>query len=123
MLIAGGPAARQGSHDAAGVTRTRAGDVALPKICVVCGDRRVAWTTPRVDYCYECLPGGPFTPPRCRACGSDRYYSSGLCTACHPRGPDRIESCVGCPPLPVALLVVSMVALPLPARHLRLLRP
>ena len=78
------------------MTRTRAGDVALPKICVVCGDRRVAWTTPRVDYCYECLPGGPFTPPPCRACGSDRYYSSGLCTACHPRGPDRIESCVGC---------------------------
>lgn len=65
-------------------------------MCVACGDRRVAWTKPRVDYCYTCLPGGPFTPPRCRGCNSPRYYNNGLCRACHPRGPEHIEACVGC---------------------------
>jgi len=78
------------------VTRTRPGDEPLPKICVACGERRAAWTTPRVDYCYWCLPGGPFAPPPCRACGSGRYFNQGLCVACHPRGPDRLESCTGC---------------------------
>lgn len=71
-------------------------DEGLPKICVACGDRRVAWTRPRVDYCYPCLPGGPFPAPPCRACGSGRYFNQGLCVACHPRGPERIEACIGC---------------------------
>lgn len=56
----------------------------------------MAWTRPRVDFCYACLPGGPLTPPPCSACGSDRYFNNGLCVACHPRGPDHIESCLGC---------------------------
>lgn len=65
-------------------------------MCVACGDRRVAWTRPRVDYCDTCLPGGPFIPPLCRGCDSSRCYNNGLCVACHPRGPEHIESCVGC---------------------------
>jgi hypothetical protein len=67
-----------------------------PALCVACGVQRVAWTTPRVDYCYQCLPGGPFVPPPCRGCGTERYFNNGLCVACHPRGPAHIESCVGC---------------------------
>lgn len=56
----------------------------------------MAWTSPRVDFCYRCLPGGPLAPPPCAACGADRYFSTGLCIACHPFGPDHIESCQGC---------------------------
>jgi hypothetical protein len=67
-----------------------------PAKCVACGAARVAWTKPRVDFCYECLPGGPLTPPPCSGCGSPRYYNNGLCVACHPRGPEHTESCLGC---------------------------
>lgn len=56
----------------------------------------MAWTKPRVDFCYRCLPGGPLAPPPCSRCGSGRYYSNGLCVACHPHGPEHIESCLGC---------------------------
>lgn len=69
---------------------------AAPAKCVACGSARVAWTKPRVDFCYECMPGGPVTPPPCSACGSPRYYNNGLCVACHPHGPEHIESCLGC---------------------------
>jgi integrase len=97
-----------------------------PKPCIACRQRRAAWTKPRVDYCYECLPGGPFPPPACTRCnaGSDgdessgrttpglapgltpgldlgadvggEYYSQGLCTRCHPFAPQRLESCRDC---------------------------
>ncbi len=67
-----------------------------PANCRACQIDRVAWSEPRVDFCYSCLPGGPFTPPACTGCGSDRYYNNGLCDACHPRGPLHIEACVGC---------------------------
>jgi hypothetical protein len=68
----------------------------LPAKCVACGDARVAWTKPRVDFCYDCLPGGPLIPPACSGCGSDRYFNNGLCVACHPRGPEHFETCLGC---------------------------
>ena len=67
-----------------------------PAKCIACQAERVAWTKPRVDFCYACLPGGPLTPPLCSACGSDRYFNNGLCVACHPSGPDHIVSCLGC---------------------------
>lgn len=58
---------------------------------------RAAWTSPRVDFCYVCRPGGPFSPPSCRTCGSQRdYFSQGLCSRCHPRSPEHIDSCKGC---------------------------
>ncbi|MCP3878909.1 MAG: hypothetical protein GY701_11040 [Sulfitobacter sp.] len=63
---------------------------------MTCGDARVAWTKPRVDFCYQCLPGGPLTPPPCSRCGSERYYNNGLCDACHPAGPRHTGSCQGC---------------------------
>lgn len=73
-----------------------------PKLCVACRDSVVAWTTPRVDLCYRCLPGGPFQPPACRRCGETRetsgyeYYSQGLCAGCHRSAPQRMEACRDC---------------------------
>lgn len=67
-----------------------------PRFCTNCHEARVAWSMPRVDYCYSCLPGGPFTAPQCRLCGSDRYFSQGLCEICHPGSPKRPGSCKDC---------------------------
>jgi hypothetical protein len=67
-----------------------------PARCAGCQKRPVAWTTPRVDYCYQCLPGGPFAAPPCRRCGSGDYFSAGLCSACHPGGPKHMGSCRDC---------------------------
>lgn len=67
-----------------------------PARCFGCQHNRVAWVKPRVDFCYACLPGGPFLAPTCRACGSDAYFSDGLCESCHPGGPLHLGSCRGC---------------------------
>lgn len=67
-----------------------------PAKCFACQVNRVAWTKPRVDFCYQCLPGGPLRPPRCTKCGSDHYFTNGLCEACHPAGPHHLGSCEGC---------------------------
>ncbi|MFE4370571.1 hypothetical protein ACFRMN_20465 [Streptomyces sp. NPDC056835] len=67
-----------------------------PPKCAVCQVNRVAWTKPRMDFCYECLPGGPITPPPCRACSSSDYFSQGLCTRCHPGAPLHVGACRGC---------------------------
>lgn len=56
----------------------------------------VAWVEPRVDYCYDCLPGGPFTPPPCLRCGSPDYYSQGRCAQCHLGAPAQPGACRGC---------------------------
>jgi hypothetical protein len=41
-----------------------------------------------IPCCFVCWPGGPVTPPPCRACGSTSdYYTSGLCARCHPHAP------------------------------------
>jgi hypothetical protein len=69
----------------------------LPPKCNRCQVNRVAWTSPRVDFCYDCLPGGPFATPPCVRCGShEDYFSQGLCSRCHPRSPEHIGSCKGC---------------------------
>lgn len=67
-----------------------------PAKCHGCQVNRVAWVKPRVDYCYDCLPGGPFPAPACRACGSEEYFSEGLCACCHLGGPRYLGSCRGC---------------------------
>lgn len=67
-----------------------------PAKCTACQVNRVAWSSPRVDFCYSCLPGGPFQPPPCRLCGSQSYFSDGLCDVCHLGGPRRTGSCRGC---------------------------
>ncbi len=69
----------------------------LPPKCSRCQINRVAWTSPRVDFCYDCLPGGPFASPPCQRC-NDRadYFSQGLCSRCHPRSPEHIDACKGC---------------------------
>lgn len=41
-----------------------------------------------VPTCFQCWPGGPVSPPPCRACGSTSdYFTSGLCARCHPHAP------------------------------------
>jgi len=67
-----------------------------PARCHGCQEKRVAWVTPRVDYCYGCLPGGPFVAPTCRTCPSAQYFSEGLCETCHPGGPSHLVTCRGC---------------------------
>lgn len=68
-----------------------------PRMCAGCQSARVAWTTPRVDYCYQCLPGGPFQPPPCTRCGSvENYFSQGLCGRCHGGAPGYLFSCKDC---------------------------
>lgn len=43
------------------------------------------------------MPGGPFTPPPCRKCGSkELYFSGGLCRRCHRFAPHLIDSCIDC---------------------------
>lgn len=69
----------------------------LPPRCTRCQATPVAWTSPRVDFCYECLPGGPFPTPPCRWCATTKdYFSQGLCILCHPRSPQRPGACKGC---------------------------
>ncbi|WP_153182775.1 site-specific integrase [Streptomyces sp. E2N166] len=68
-----------------------------PVVCGGCGVRPAAFTVPRVDVCFECLPGGPHTPPPCLVCGrSGFFFHQGLCTACHPLSPERRGSCPDC---------------------------
>ncbi|MDN4175227.1 MULTISPECIES: hypothetical protein [Nocardioides] len=69
----------------------------LPPKCNACQSNRVAWTRPRVDFCYQCLPGGPFAAPPCNRCRSRTdYFSQGLCSRCHPRSSEHVGSCKGC---------------------------
>ncbi len=70
-------------------------------MCSRCLTKPVAWASPRVDFCYDCLPGGPFVPPPCRGCGltgitGGCYFSQGLCTRCHPAGQLNPGACKGC---------------------------
>ena len=66
-------------------------------MCTRCLANRVAWTRPRVDYCYACLPGGPFRAPPCRKCGTtEDYFSQGMCVHCHPGSHQYPGSCKGC---------------------------
>lgn len=69
--------------------------MSAPRTCPQCRDRPVA--TARDAFCHQCMPGGPFTPPPCRKCGSnDLYFSGGLCQRCHRFAPHLIDSCVDC---------------------------
>ncbi|GAB2765604.1 hypothetical protein GCM10027090_39700 [Sinomonas soli] len=66
-------------------------------MCTRCQSNRVAWVRPRVDCCYDCLPGGPFTAPPCSRCGTGRdYFSQGMCAGCHPGSPQYPGSCRDC---------------------------
>ena len=66
-------------------------------MCPRCQVNRVAWVHPRVDYCYYCLPGGPFIAPVCVTCGTSKdYFSQGRCNICHPGSPQYPGSCKGC---------------------------
>lgn len=67
-----------------------------PRRCAACQAKPVAWVKPRVDYCYDCMPGGPYTPPPCMRCGSTNYYSQGRCAQCHPAAPAQPGACKEC---------------------------
>ncbi|MGW2836127.1 tyrosine-type recombinase/integrase [Streptomyces sp. NPDC001286] len=57
----------------------------------------MAYTWPRIDVCFGCLPGGPHIPPPCLVCGrAGFFYHQGLCTGCHPFSPDRRDACRDC---------------------------
>ncbi|WP_392957659.1 hypothetical protein [Streptomyces sp. LN245] len=57
----------------------------------------MAFTVPRMDVCFVCLPGGPHTPSSCTVCGrSGFFFHQGLCTGCHPYSPDRRDACPDC---------------------------
>ena len=88
----GHPEVRAQSHPTARVKRR-----SPLRRCMKCRTRPVSWTTPRVDCCYECLPGGPFTPPACSRCGSKHdYFTNGLCARCHLQAPQPVGSCMDC---------------------------
>lgn len=66
-----------------------------PRFCVGCGVNRRA--KPGGRYCYACMPGGPFTPPPCRRCGTtENFFATGLCARCHFYGTIRVDSCADC---------------------------
>lgn len=66
-----------------------------PRFCTVCGVNRRAERGGK--HCWECMPGGPFTPPPCSRCGStDDFFASGLCARCHLYGDPRVDSCLDC---------------------------
>jgi hypothetical protein len=68
---------------------------AEPRLCTGCGVKRRAKTHWR--HCYDCAPGGPFTPPPCRRCGtSENFFASGLCARCHLHGTQRVDACPDC---------------------------
>ena len=81
---------RQGSFRAAGVSWRR---------CRRLRDARVAWTKAR--FCYGCLPGGR-SPRRRVAVRLGALLQQRVCVACHPRGPEHIDSArmprMGCDP-------------------------
>ncbi len=67
-----------------------------PRLCKACQVKPVglkSWF-----YCYDCKPGGPYTPPPCRRCGSTTdYYTAGVCGWCHCGGSFRVvDSCRDC---------------------------
>lgn len=68
---------------------------AEPRHCIACGINRRA--KPGHSHCYDCMPGGPFTPPPCRRCGTtENFFASGLCARCHLHGTIRVGSCLDC---------------------------
>lgn len=68
---------------------------AEPRVCQRCGIKRRA--KPQGRYCYDCMPGGPFTPPPCRRCGTtENFFASGLCARCHLHGTIRVDACPDC---------------------------
>lgn len=69
--------------------------MSAPRVCEGCRIRPVA--TKKHRFCYGCEPGGPFTAPPCRKCGSvEHYYSGGLCRRCHQFAPSPVDSCLDC---------------------------
>lgn len=66
-----------------------------PRFCAGCGINRRA--KPQGRLCYDCMPGGPFTPPPCTRCGTtDNFFASGLCARCHFFGTVRVDACSDC---------------------------
>src|SRR5204863_4407465 len=72
-------------HQTAGVTR--------PRPCGRCGLNPVAYTGR--ECCYGCVPRNRTAPVACRRCGSDDFYTAGLCRRCHRCAP-VVDSCRDC---------------------------
>ena len=66
-----------------------------PRFCAACGINRRAIS--KGTFCFDCMPGGPFTPPPCTRCGTtENFFASGLCARCHLYGTIRVDSCPDC---------------------------
>lgn len=66
-----------------------------PRLCQECGIKPKALRGK--PHCFDCMPGGPFTPPPCARCGSvGDHFSGGLCNRCHNYGAQRVDSCLDC---------------------------
>ena len=67
-------AARSQPHPPAGVNPARPlpSGKNKPRACVACHQRVVAWTTPRVDYCYHACPADRSSHHRATRCGGTR---------------------------------------------------
>lgn len=64
-----------------------------PRLCGRCGRNPVGEKTR--EWCYTCVPPPDGTAPVCKRCGSDDYYTSGLCRRCH-RSARVVDSCADC---------------------------
>ena len=47
-----------------------------PRFCAACGINRRAIS--KGTFCFDCKPGGPFTPPPCTRCGTTENFFASL---------------------------------------------
>ena len=64
-----------------------------PRPCGRCGLNPVGYTGR--ECCYGCVPRNRKAPLVCRRCGSDDFYTAGLCRRCHRCAP-VVDSCRDC---------------------------
>lgn len=64
-----------------------------PRPCGRCGVNPVGYTGR--ECCYRCIPRKRNAALVCKRCGSDDFYTAGLCRRCHRSAP-LVESCRDC---------------------------
>lgn len=64
-----------------------------PRLCARCGLNPVGYSGR--ECCYTCVPRRRRAPLRCKRCGSDDFYTAGLCRRCHRSAP-LVDSCRDC---------------------------
>ena len=64
-----------------------------PSLCGRCGVHPVGYSGR--ECCYTCVPRRRAGPLVCKRCGSDDFYTGGLCRRCH-RSASLVDSCRDC---------------------------